>query len=176
MHECEVAALDIDPPPPMAAPPGKVPVRLVWEAERLKDAIISLDMNGGGGSDKERAVRLQARLQPKPVFKLTVSSCEMGAELSYPPEALETFDVAAEADHSYRFALLALALRALKHTNQALMRVGRRGCIIPCARPRQPALPPYRYCLGTRRRSLPRSVGWPPARSPCRHCLGARCP
>jgi len=105
--DVEVAAIDVEPPPKPPAP-SSVPVRVVWGAPLLRDAIQTLETLESGEKD-----RVHVQLCPKPVLKLTLSSPSMGAELSYPPHIFTCFDVTAEVDFSFRFARVALALRTL---------------------------------------------------------------
>ena len=123
VNECTVAAIDVEPPyrPPA---PSSVPVRVVWSAALLRDAIQTLETLESG--DKERGMRVHVQhLSPKQVLKLTVSSPSMGAELSYPQPTFICFDANADVDFTFRFSRVARALRALKHTSDqhVLMRL-----------------------------------------------------
>ena len=127
VNECEVAAIDVEPPPHKPAP-STVPVRVVWGATLLRDAMQTLETLESG--DKERAMRVHVQLSPKPVLKLTVSSPSMGAELSFPPHSFTCFDANAEVDFTFRFSRVALALRGLKHTSEVLLRLSSCGQLL----------------------------------------------
>lgn len=123
--ECEVRALELDPPEPRALE-GELLARVVWKAERLKEAIGLLEQGSSDGAAKDRILRLQVGPAP-PSLSLTVSSTAVGAEMSFPANALVKFDATGPVDFTYHFSLVASALRSLKDAEEVLLRVSEEG-------------------------------------------------
>ena len=127
--ECELRTLaEMDGPFEPASTGEQPTVRIVLKSEALREGLGELEWGGDAASQRDKSVTVKATPSPAQ-FSLTVSTLELGCEMLYPAEALISFYAREEVNFDYRFSQLHMAMRSVKESEEACLKIGNHGVL-----------------------------------------------
>jgi len=125
--ECKLHTLSMDPVD-FVRMDDETPVRIVLKSDVLREGLSELEWGGDAGSQKDKRVTVRVGLQPAQL-SLTVSSVDLGCEMVFPPESLVQFEATSEVEFDYRFALVHMALRSIRDSEETMLIIGQQGLL-----------------------------------------------